>query len=157
MTRRLVESVEGLNSSLVLASGDLWPKNCEPIYWLARSLKGLHMSIKSLEIILQLLNLVHRQNSSILATLHCCPCSKAKQTCALTVFLPPNIPDQQCLPASNSAAERRIIFSASMTQSTSPWRRTNTTFCAYDMVNKEVVLSKLLSYGISGGMFHFIR
>jgi len=27
----------------------------------------------------------------------------------------------------------------------------------YDMVNKEVLLSKLLSYGISGRMFHFIR
>jgi len=28
---------------------------------------------------------------------------------------------------------------------------------AYDMANKEVLLSKLLSYGISGRMFHFIR
>ena len=28
---------------------------------------------------------------------------------------------------------------------------------AYNMVNKEVLLSKLLSYGISGRMFHFIR
>jgi len=28
---------------------------------------------------------------------------------------------------------------------------------AYDMMNKEVFLSKLLSYGISGRMFHFIR
>jgi len=28
---------------------------------------------------------------------------------------------------------------------------------AYDMVNKVVLLSKLLSYGISGRMFHFIR
>jgi len=28
---------------------------------------------------------------------------------------------------------------------------------AYDMVNKDVLLSKLLSYGISGRMFHFIR
>jgi len=28
---------------------------------------------------------------------------------------------------------------------------------AYDMVNKEVLLSKLLNYGISGRMFHFIR
>jgi len=28
---------------------------------------------------------------------------------------------------------------------------------AYDMVNNEVLLSKLLSYGISGRMFHFIR
>jgi len=28
---------------------------------------------------------------------------------------------------------------------------------AYDMVNKKVLLSKLLSYGIAGQMFHFIR
>jgi len=39
-TRRLAESEEGLNSSLALAAGDLWPKKGEPIYWLARSLKG---------------------------------------------------------------------------------------------------------------------
>ena len=38
-TRRFAESVEGLNSSLPLAAGNLWPK-IEPIYWLARSLKG---------------------------------------------------------------------------------------------------------------------
>jgi len=38
-TRRLAESVEGLNSSL--AAGDLCPKKGKPIYWLARSLKGL--------------------------------------------------------------------------------------------------------------------
>jgi len=44
LTRRLAESVEGLNSSLALASGDLWPTNCEPIYWLARSLKGVSQS-----------------------------------------------------------------------------------------------------------------
>jgi len=30
-TRRLGESVEGLNSSLALAAGDLWPKKGEPI------------------------------------------------------------------------------------------------------------------------------
>jgi len=30
-TRRLAESVEGLNSSLVLAAGDLWPKKGAPI------------------------------------------------------------------------------------------------------------------------------
>jgi len=30
-TRRLAESVEGLNSSLALAVGDLWPKKCWPI------------------------------------------------------------------------------------------------------------------------------
>jgi len=40
-TRRLAESVEGLNSSLALAVGDLWPKKCGPIYGPARSLKGL--------------------------------------------------------------------------------------------------------------------
>ena len=39
-TRRLADSVEGLNSSLALAGGDLWPKKGKPIYWLARSLKG---------------------------------------------------------------------------------------------------------------------
>jgi len=39
-TTRLAESVEGLNSSLALAAGDSWPKNFEPIYWLARLLKG---------------------------------------------------------------------------------------------------------------------
>ena len=38
LTRRLAESVEGLNSSLALAASDLWPKNCEPNYWLSRSL-----------------------------------------------------------------------------------------------------------------------
>jgi len=62
-------------------------------------------------------NLVHRQNSSILATLHCC--SKAKQTCALTVFLPPNIHHQQCfasfsknwLCAASSGFKRSIIMS----------------------------------------------
>jgi len=31
-TRRLAEYVEGLNSSLALAAGDSWPKNCELIY-----------------------------------------------------------------------------------------------------------------------------
>ena len=39
-TRRLAESVEGLNSSLALAAGDLWPKKGAPICWRARSLKG---------------------------------------------------------------------------------------------------------------------
>jgi len=29
LTRRLAESVEGLNSSLALAAGDLWPKKGE--------------------------------------------------------------------------------------------------------------------------------
>jgi len=39
-TRRLGESVEGLNSSLALAASNLWPKMREPICWLAWSLKG---------------------------------------------------------------------------------------------------------------------
>jgi len=39
-TRRLAESVEGLNSSLALAAGDLWPKKGAPICWCARLLKG---------------------------------------------------------------------------------------------------------------------
>ena len=30
-TRRLAESVEGLNSSLALAAGELWPKKCQPL------------------------------------------------------------------------------------------------------------------------------
>jgi len=39
-TRRLAESVEGLNSSLALAAGDSWSKKGKPIYWLALSLKS---------------------------------------------------------------------------------------------------------------------
>jgi len=39
-TRRLAESVEGLNSSLALAAGDLWPKKGVPVCWRVRSLKG---------------------------------------------------------------------------------------------------------------------
>ena len=39
-TRRLTESIEGLNSYLALAAGDLWPKKGKPIYWLTWSLKG---------------------------------------------------------------------------------------------------------------------
>jgi len=31
LTRRLAESVEGLNSSLALAAGNLWPKHCEVV------------------------------------------------------------------------------------------------------------------------------
>jgi len=31
-TRKLAESVEGLNSSLALAAGDVWPKKGESIY-----------------------------------------------------------------------------------------------------------------------------
>jgi len=37
-TKGLAESVQGLNSSLALAVGDIWPKKGAPIYWLARSL-----------------------------------------------------------------------------------------------------------------------
>jgi len=43
-TRRLAESVEGLNSPLALAAVDLWPKKCGPMYWPARSLKGMTFS-----------------------------------------------------------------------------------------------------------------
>jgi len=39
-TRRLAESVKGLNSCLALAAGDLWSKKGESIYWLTQSLKG---------------------------------------------------------------------------------------------------------------------
>jgi len=39
-TRRLAQSVEGLNSSLALAAGDLWPKNVRPI----AVIKGLSVS-----------------------------------------------------------------------------------------------------------------
>jgi len=39
-TRRLAESLKGLNGSLALAAGNLWPEKSEPIYWLAQSLKG---------------------------------------------------------------------------------------------------------------------
>jgi len=38
--RRLAESVDGLDSSLAQSPGELWPKECEPIYGLSRSLKG---------------------------------------------------------------------------------------------------------------------
>jgi len=38
-TRRLAESVKGLNSSLALAAGDLWPKKGRPIA-VVKSLKG---------------------------------------------------------------------------------------------------------------------
>jgi len=41
-TRRLAESVEGLNSSLALADSDLWPKKGKPIYWLG-VIKGLNL------------------------------------------------------------------------------------------------------------------
>ena len=43
-TRRLAESVEGLNSSLALAAGDLWPKKGAPICWRVRSLRLIKVS-----------------------------------------------------------------------------------------------------------------
>ena len=39
-TTRLAESIEGLNTSLAIAAGELQPKKLETIYWLLRSLKG---------------------------------------------------------------------------------------------------------------------
>jgi len=39
-TRRLAESVGGLNSSLALAAGNLWPKKGKPIYWRFMAKKG---------------------------------------------------------------------------------------------------------------------
>jgi len=45
-TRRLAESVEGLNSSLALAAGDLWPRKGAPICWRV-VVKGLmHLIIR---------------------------------------------------------------------------------------------------------------
>jgi len=40
-TRSLAESVEGLNTSLAAAAGELWPNKYRPIYWPARSLQGV--------------------------------------------------------------------------------------------------------------------
>jgi len=39
-SRRLAESADDLDSSLAQSPGEVWPKECEPIYGLARSLKG---------------------------------------------------------------------------------------------------------------------
>ena len=39
-TRRLAESVEGLNTSLAAAAGELWPKEFRPLQWPVRALKG---------------------------------------------------------------------------------------------------------------------
>jgi len=47
-TRRLAESAEGLNSSLDLAAGDLWPTKCRPIY--SQSLKGKKGKVRLKEI-----------------------------------------------------------------------------------------------------------
>jgi len=41
--RRFAASVEVLNNSLPIAAGQLQPKKLEPIYWLARSLKGFNV------------------------------------------------------------------------------------------------------------------
>jgi len=40
-SRRLAESEDGLDSSLAPSPDELWPKECEPIYGLSRSL-NLH-------------------------------------------------------------------------------------------------------------------
>jgi len=43
LTRRIAESVKGLNSSLALAAGDLWPKKGKPIFIVAPTVgKGLN-------------------------------------------------------------------------------------------------------------------
>ena len=44
-TRRLAESVDGLNSSLALTAGDLWPKKGAPICWRARSFQTTVMTV----------------------------------------------------------------------------------------------------------------
>ena len=41
-SRRLAESVDGLDSSPAQSPGELWPKECEPIYGLSRSLKDFN-------------------------------------------------------------------------------------------------------------------
>jgi len=53
-TRRLVESVEGLSSSLALAAGDLWPKKGRPI----TAVKGLMVTQTSFQ--------DHSKNSSLM-------------------------------------------------------------------------------------------
>jgi len=47
-TRRLAESAEGLNSSLALVAGDLWPKKGAPIC-LRAVVKGLIVFLVSLK------------------------------------------------------------------------------------------------------------
>jgi len=39
-TTRLAKSVEGFNTSLAAAAGELWPKECRPLQWPALALKG---------------------------------------------------------------------------------------------------------------------
>jgi len=41
LTTRVVASVEGLNSSLALVVGELWPKECWPRSWPFRNVKGV--------------------------------------------------------------------------------------------------------------------
>ena len=43
-SRRLAESVDGLDSSPAQSPGELWPTECEPIYGLSRSLKGARVN-----------------------------------------------------------------------------------------------------------------
>ena len=49
LSRRLAESVDGLDSSLAQSPGELWPKECEPIYGLSRSLKGSTLKENSVQ------------------------------------------------------------------------------------------------------------
>jgi len=44
-TTRLAESVEGLNTSLAAATGELWPKKCRPLKCLAWALKGFNRQL----------------------------------------------------------------------------------------------------------------
>jgi len=43
--RRLSASVEGLNTSLAAAAGELWPKMFRSLKWLAWALKGLRVEV----------------------------------------------------------------------------------------------------------------
>jgi len=54
-TRRLAESVKGLNSSLALAASNLWPKKGQPIAVL-KGLRGLYLDITNLNCKLHLCN-----------------------------------------------------------------------------------------------------
>jgi len=57
-------------------------------------------------------NLVHRQNSSVLAALHRSSYCQAKSTLALTVLLPANIPYQQCVQTlwKNGRMSTQLVF-----------------------------------------------
>ena len=145
-----------------------------------------HLSTKSLEVMLQLFNKIwFTGNSSVLAAFQCSSSGQAKPTLALTgqYALPAvcanslkkwSYVDSAGLwsttrslvspsPASDSAEKQR-------SHSPSPWRNSEvpgskhnvlSVFIdlekAYDMVSKDVLLSKLLRYGISGRMFRFIH